>query len=110
MCTEMGWPNPFRYTFGSQREPQWFGQTMSVKVGIPTLTDMVGPTPFGTRLEPNEHRNCWSHTISVNVGIETCTDMAWPNQISVNVVIQRWFVTGVFGHLQGMNVDRTVLL
>ena len=36
--------------------------------------------------------------------------MAWPNQISVNVVIQRWFVTGVFGHLQGMNVDRTVLL
>jgi hypothetical protein len=83
---------------------------MSVKVGIPTLTDMVGPTPFGTRLDPNEHRNCWSHTISVNVGIETCTDMAWPNQISVNVVIQSWFVTGVFGHLQGMNVDRTVLL
>jgi hypothetical protein len=36
--------------------------------------------------------------------------MAWPNQISVNVVIQRWFVTGVFGHLQGMNVDRTALL
>ena len=74
---------------GFKRWSTWLAQPLSVHGWIPTSTELVG---------------------SVNVGIETCTDMAWPNQISVNVVIQRCFVTGEFGHLQGMNVDRTVLL
>ena len=75
MCTERGWANHFGQRWDPNVDRNRFGQTISVNVGIPTLTEMVGPTPFGTRLDPNVHRNGWSDTISVNVGIQTVVDV-----------------------------------
>ena len=58
MLTEIGWPNPF----GQHRDPDFdrnrLGQPISLKLGIPTLTELGLP-----------------NTISGNVVIQTLSEL-----------------------------------